>query len=1413
MTTPGGYSAGTIFLTVVPSFKGFQKRVRAEARAANKVMEEELKSTSKDYSAGSVDKRQAEKRGRESGKSFSGAFRNTLDKSMADMLKALPDVPLKADADPIRKTMLLIRKEIEGIRGEVRLGVRGDVEAARRISELRQELKKFALGKYEADINIDAGTAFAKAAAIDQLLNRVDGRKVKARVDIDGIPAARRGIHQMLRDIDQNGNALRAFNGRVLLAAAALPLLGVAAMTAAGAIGVLSVAAVGALAGLGIMVAAFSGIGDATKALGDVQKNAAKDSLAASKTMRNAGKAVRDAEQGVARAREDAAQSAESASQQVRDSLRAQERAEDDLRDAQRGALRAQERLTDARKDAQDQIEDLALSVRGGALAERQAVIDLFEAEVSYRNAMNDGGATNKDREEAAIQLEQQRLRLEEIRLENGRLAEQQAEVARTGIEGTEGVISAREGLAQANERVAEADLGRIDAARDVQEAYRQQAQVAADGQRQIRDAQERLNDSQDAYREALEQTSVQGSASMLALKDAMSQLGPAGQAFAIFLNGSVLPFLKEIRSVIQEAMLPGVTLFLQTLMQYAPQISAFLGIMAGVLGDLFAKFAEVLTTSPAWADFFAMLTERGPTLLQLLGEVGIVLLTIFAQLLTAFAPLAEEFLTWLLEVTTAFSDWLQTPEGQKEMQEFLGYIREIAPIVLEFLVWLVKAMVNLGKALAPYAEMLLKALTGFVEFIAGMDPSTLAAITVALIVLTITVQTILGLVSLFTTVATAYMAVAGTAIGAALGAAAAAALPVIAVIGAVIGIFIILWLTSETFRDIVKAVMRAAWGAVKAAFEGILWLWENVLKPVFNAIWETAKWLWSVISVIFKIIVAAFAFAFDSIALYWDKFVNSPFGQKVIGFFEMIGDALGAVWDIIAKDVSQLWTDITDLFKGGVRLAVKVINEGIVDPINWLARAVGVSDQVDRIPMPFEDAPRGRSGDDNRQALGFARGGWTGPGSKYQEAGIVHADEFVVRKESQRKLRREAPGFLDYLNRFGEIPLPGYAGGGLVAFGRELQRRGFRVGEHPAFGGVNGRHAPGSEHYKGNAIDVNYGPGGESDIEKRAIDAIVGMAKEHGLRTIWRTAGHFGHVHFDGGAGGDIMGSIAGALSSAAGVVGSAFGKIKDAAGKIVGEPLDYVMGKARALYGDLTETTFGKVAIGGIERGVRQAADWLMDKVKGVGDFLTPDFVYDQSSASVRDVVRNTAAGRGWGSGPEWDALQTLIQKESSFNPTAQNPTSTAYGLFQFLNGTWAGTGFAKSSDPAVQTAAGLRYIEQRYGTPTAALAFHRRNNWYADGGRVGEDGVHVPDTTLYDSGGWLQPGITTVLNASGRPEPVFTAAEFDRLVAGGGDGGEEHWHYHDEAGVGAEGFAEAVQFKKRVAQRGGKHAGVNA
>jgi hypothetical protein len=98
------------------------------------------------------------------------------------------------------------------------------------------------------------------------------------------------------------------------------------------------------------------------------------------------------------------------------------------------------------------------------------------------------------------------------------------------------------------------------------------------------------------------------------------------------------------------------------------------------------------------------------------------------------------------------------------------------------------------------------------------------------------------------------------------------------------------------------------------------------------------------------------------------------------------------------------------------------------------------------------------------------------------------------------------------------------------------------------------------------------------------------------------------------------------------------------------------------------------------------------------------------------VKALAQRMAAQKGW-TGREWTCLHTLVARESSWDPTAQNPTSTAFGLFQFLNRTWATVGARKTSDPEGQIRAGLTYVERRYGTPCSAWAFWLRQSphWY--------------------------------------------------------------------------------------------------
>ncbi len=83
--------------------------------------------------------------------------------------------------------------------------------------------------------------------------------------------------------------------------------------------------------------------------------------------------------------------------------------------------------------------------------------------------------------------------------------------------------------------------------------------------------------------------------------------------------------------------------------------------------------------------------------------------------------------------------------------------------------------------------------------------------------------------------------------------------------------------------------------------------------------------------------------------------------------------------------------------------------------------------------------------------------------------------------------------------------------------------------------------------------------------------------------------------------------------------------------------------------------------------------------------------------------------------GDSNQFSCLEKLWGKESGWNPNAQNPSSTAYGIPQFLDSTWAGTGIAKTSDGYRQIDAGLIYIQKRFGSPCGAWSHSQSKGWY--------------------------------------------------------------------------------------------------
>ena len=103
------------------------------------------------------------------------------------------------------------------------------------------------------------------------------------------------------------------------------------------------------------------------------------------------------------------------------------------------------------------------------------------------------------------------------------------------------------------------------------------------------------------------------------------------------------------------------------------------------------------------------------------------------------------------------------------------------------------------------------------------------------------------------------------------------------------------------------------------------------------------------------------------------------------------------------------------------------------------------------------------------------------------------------------------------------------------------------------------------------------------------------------------------------------------------------------------------------------------------------------------------------DLSDADPRTIARALMPRFGF-SADQFGCLDALYVSESDWDPHADNPTSSAYGIPQALTG---GTHDDLPADymtnPVSQIEWGLQYIQDSYGSPCAAWDFKQSHNWY--------------------------------------------------------------------------------------------------
>ena len=535
---------------------------------------------------------------------------------------------------------------------------------------------------------------------------------------------------------------------------------------------------------------------------------------------------------------------------------------------------------------------------------------------------------------------------------------------------------------------------------------------------------------------------------------------------------------------------------------------------------------------------------------------------------------------------------------------------------------------------------------------------------------------------------------------------------------------FTTLW---NNIRDFFVGIWDAIIGFVTAQINGFVTFWTtvwNVVSTFWTGIWNA---IWNTVSSIWNTIVSWVTAAINAFVAFWTNVWNGIVAQWNL-FWNTLSIIVSTVWGIIWGYIqgaintflgwwNGIWTSISNFFTGiwtAISNAVSLywgILWGYIQ--GAIATFQGWWDGVwNTIVTTFEGIWN--------KVVEIATRVWEGVKQQFKDGvnAVIDAINWLTSKinvvlkfllipEIPSVPRMEAGGTVG-LAAGGPVP-----GGGIGA--------GFKTNGPTAIVGE------GRKQYPEYVIPT------DPKYRSRAkmLYGMLGQDMGAGLST------------FESGGQVPMLegGGIIGWLGDAAGAVWRGITAASDFVGGMLGDAVKWMSGSIDELMNASIQVVRDMLPNGFVEdtgvsvtrksiEAVKKMIDDFMAKSVGGGVVVPP--------GPILAMLRATAAQFGWAGGAQWDALMNLLQRESGFDNTAQNPTSSAYGIFQFINSTWAETGIAKTSDPGLQILAGLRYIKGRYNDPIGAWAFWQRHH-------------------SYDAGGELPPGFNVAYNGLRHAETI--------------------------------------------------------
>ena len=536
-------------------------------------------------------------------------------------------------------------------------------------------------------------------------------------------------------------------------------------------------------------------------------------------------------------------------------------------------------------------------------------------------------------------------------------------------------------------------------------------------------------------------------------------------------------------------------------------------------------------------------------------------------------------------------------------------------------------------------------------------------------------------------------------------------------------GIMAAVGVAVDWFNAYVAPVLAAVWDGIKIGaqflWNGIVTIWNGIKATVqVVADWFTA-YVMPVISAVWTGIQVGAQFLWNGIVTIWNG-IKATVLTVVSWFQTYVQPVISTVWNGIKSGADTLWNGLKTVWDG-IKSTINAVATWFQNTLRPIFDTVTTN-----IKKAFENMKSGI------QTV------WDGVKSV-----AAKPINFIINTVYKNGIKKTADSIAEKLGLSLRLPdvsaIPGYASGGVL----------------PGY-------SPGRDIYHfyspdgGGAIALS---GGEAIMRPEWVRAVGGPAAVHRMNAAAK--GSSG-AHIPGGdqgarfaafADGGIWDKLKGAAKSgwdsATGWISSA----ADAVSSIISDPLGAVENLIRlpmkAVMAGLPGSGFFHDMAGALPgRWVDGFGEWLKGKT---ATMAASDIVN-----AARMAIGATYVWGGSSIPPGVDCSGLVYWAAHQMGSNIPRLTAAGYQAGSTPGGSYNTPGtllfWGYPAHHIAIASGGGRMVE----APTFGIPVREVPIWGS------------PSTGLYkfDSGGLLQPGLTTVLNATGRPEPVFTGGQWSKI-----------------------------------------------